>query len=62
MKTRHLKPLNRRNGLTLLCSGVLITSLMLLLIWRLASDPLIPAYALLLTGLMMTFIGWRFIC
>lgn len=39
MKTRHLKPLNRRNGLTLLCSGVLITSLMLLLIWRLASAP-----------------------
>jgi hypothetical protein len=31
---------------------------MLLLIWRLASAPLIPAYALLLTGLMMTFIGW----
>ncbi|HEH9438598.1 TPA: DUF2982 domain-containing protein [Aeromonas sobria] len=58
MKTRHVKPLNRRNGLTLLCSGVLITSLMLLLIWRLASAPLIPAYALLLTGLMMTFIGW----
>ena len=57
METRHIKPLVRRNGLTLIWAGGLITSLMLLLLWLFVASPPIPAYVLLLTGLMMTLIG-----
>jgi len=58
MPTQHIKPLVRRNGLTLIWSGMLITMLMFLLLWLFMEGPVLPAYLLLLSGLMMTFIGW----
>ncbi len=57
METQHIKPLVRRNGLTLIWAGGLITSLMLLLLWLLVEGPVLPAYILLLSGMMMTLIG-----
>ncbi|EKP0308256.1 DUF2982 domain-containing protein [Aeromonas veronii] len=58
METQHIKPLVRRNGLTLLLAGALIICLMLLLLWLLVEGPRLPAYILLLSGLMMALIGW----
>ncbi|HHQ4519661.1 TPA: DUF2982 domain-containing protein [Aeromonas veronii] len=58
METQHIKPLVRRNGLTLIWAGGLITNLMLLLLWLLVEGPVLPAYILLLSGMMMTLIGW----
>lgn len=58
MQTEHIQPLVRRNGLTLLCSGTLLTALGFLLLWLTAGKPVLAAYILLLGSLMMAFIGW----
>lgn len=58
MQSEHIQPQVRRNGLTLLCCGGLLSALFFVLLWLVAGKPGLAAYILLLGSLMMAFIGW----
>lgn len=57
MKTLHVIPMVRRNGLTLVWLGMAVTITMIFILFLFREQPLIPAVIGLLAGLMMIFIG-----
>jgi hypothetical protein len=57
MKTLHVIPMVRKNGLTLVWLGMAVTITMIFILFLLREQPLIPAVIGLLAGLMMAFIG-----
>ena len=57
MKTLHVIPMVRKNGLTLVWLGIAVTIAMIFILFLLREQPLIPAMIGLLAGLMMTLIG-----
>lgn len=57
MQTLHVQPMVRRNGLTLVLLGSIITIAMISILFLLGEQPLIPIYCGLLAGLMTLFIG-----
>lgn len=57
MKTLHVQPMVRRNGLTLVLLGLIVTITMISILFLFSEQPLIPIYCGLLTGLMTLFIG-----
>ncbi|HAT2712615.1 TPA: DUF2982 domain-containing protein [Aeromonas hydrophila] len=57
MKTLHVKPMVRKNGLTLVLLGIIVTIAMIFILFLLGEQPLIPLVSGLLAGLMMIFIG-----
>lgn len=60
MKTLHVIPMVRRNGLTLILLGVVITIAMIFILFLSHEQPLIPIIAALLAGLMTILVGaWK---
>ncbi|MGL6516388.1 DUF2982 domain-containing protein [Aeromonas caviae] len=60
MKTLHVIPMVRRNGLTLVLLGMVITIAMIFILFFLREQLLIPAISLLLVGLMTILVGvWK---
>ncbi|WP_348686373.1 DUF2982 domain-containing protein [Aeromonas bestiarum] len=57
MKTLHVKPMVRKNGLTLILLGIIVTITMIFILFLFREQPLIPFVSGLLAGLMMIFIG-----
>ncbi|WP_323902725.1 DUF2982 domain-containing protein [Aeromonas hydrophila] len=57
MKTLHVKPMVRKNGLTLVLLGIIVTIAMIFILFLFGEQPLIPLVSGLLAGLMMIFIG-----
>lgn len=57
MKTLHVKPMVRKNGLTLVLLGIILTITMIFILFFFREQPLIPFISGLLAGLMMIFIG-----
>ncbi|WP_250894660.1 DUF2982 domain-containing protein, partial [Aeromonas dhakensis] len=57
MKTLHVKPMVRKNGLTLVLLGIIVSIAMIFILFLLGEQPLIPPVSGLLAGLMMIFIG-----
>ena len=57
MKTLHVRPMVRRNGLTLVLLGMLITIAMIFILFFLSEQLLMPAISLLLAGLMTILVG-----
>lgn len=57
MKTLHVQPMVRRNGLTLVLLGLIVTITMISILFFFSEQPLIPIYCGLLAGLMTLFIG-----
>lgn len=57
MKTLHVKPMVRKNGLTLVLLGIIVTITMIFILFFFREQPLIPLISGLLAGLMMIFIG-----
>ncbi|MGY6036750.1 DUF2982 domain-containing protein [Aeromonas sp. AE23HZ002T15] len=57
MKTLHVNPMVRRNGLTLILLGVVITIAMIFILFLFREQLLIPAISVLLAGLMTIFVG-----
>lgn len=57
MKTLHVIPMIRRNGLTLVLLGGIITIVMIFILFLPHEQPLIPIMAALLAGLMTILVG-----
>ncbi|MGY3901713.1 DUF2982 domain-containing protein [Aeromonas lusitana] len=57
MKTLHVIPMVRRNGLTMILLGMVMTIAMIFILFFLREQLLIPAISLLLAGLMTAFVG-----
>lgn len=57
MKTLHVIPMVRRNGLTLILLGMVITIAMIFILFFLHEQLLIPAISALLVGLLTVLVG-----
>jgi len=57
MKTLHVIPMVRRNGLTLVLLGMVITIAMIFILFFFPEQLLMPVIFLLLTGLMTILVG-----
>src|SRR5690606_1505493 len=57
MKTLHVKPMVRKNGLTLVLLGIIVTITMIFILFCFREQQLCPCISGLLAGLMMIFIG-----
>ncbi|MBP8152896.1 MAG: DUF2982 domain-containing protein, partial [Aeromonas sp.] len=57
MKTLHVIPMVRRNGLTLILLGMVITITMIFILFFLREQLLMPVIFLLLAGLMTILVG-----